>query len=84
MATSTFRFGAKKIPADCNAEAFNRPGNMGAVGFEPTKANANGFTARPLWPLGYTPYRSTAGTPTADRSPEIMPYRGGFVKCHKP
>ena len=28
---------------------------MGAGGFEPPKANANGFTARPLWPLGYTP-----------------------------
>ena len=30
---------------------------MGAVGFEPTKALANGFTARPLWPLGHTPKR---------------------------
>ena len=28
---------------------------MGAVGFEPTKAYANGFTARFLWPLGHTP-----------------------------
>lgn len=32
--------------------------DMGAVGFEPTKAYANGFTARPFWPLRYTP-----GTP---------------------
>jgi len=29
---------------------------MGAAGFEPAKAIANGFTVRPLWPLGYTPY----------------------------
>jgi hypothetical protein len=36
---------------------------MGAVGFEPTKALANGFTARPLWPLGHTPN----GNSPADR-----------------
>jgi len=28
---------------------------LGAEGFEPSKANANGFTARSLWPLGHTP-----------------------------
>jgi len=28
---------------------------VGAGGFEPPKAYANGFTARPLWPLGHTP-----------------------------
>jgi integrase len=28
---------------------------MGAGGFEPPKAYANGFTARPFWPLRYTP-----------------------------
>src|SRR5690606_11008271 len=30
---------------------------MGAVGFEPTKANANRFTVCPVWPLRYTPVR---------------------------
>ena len=28
---------------------------MGEAGFEPAKAYANGFTARPLWPLRYSP-----------------------------
>ncbi len=28
---------------------------LGAEGFEPSKTYVNGFTARPLWPLGYTP-----------------------------
>ena len=36
----------------CNDKDLER---LGAGGFEPPKANANGFTARPLWPLGYTP-----------------------------
>ena len=39
----------KKQPAEAGTR------DMGAGGFEPPKANANRFTACPLWPLGYTP-----------------------------
>ncbi|SVA99418.1 uncharacterized protein METZ01_LOCUS152272, partial [marine metagenome] len=28
---------------------------VGRGGFEPPKANADGFTARSLWPLGHRP-----------------------------
>ena len=37
---------------ECNPQ---KTAGMGVPGFEPGKAIANGFTARPLWPLGYTP-----------------------------
>lgn len=40
--------------AQCLSHACFRS-KMGRVGFEPTKAYANGFTARPLWPLGHRP-----------------------------
>ena len=29
---------------------------MGRAGFEPAKANASGFTVRPVWPLRYLPF----------------------------
>ena len=31
------------------------PPLVGRGGFEPPKANADGFTARSLWPLGHRP-----------------------------
>ena len=37
--------GAKKEPYVCLTQAQNQ---MGRAGFEPAKAHANGFTARPL------------------------------------
>ena len=45
----------RQVAGQCESKA---PQPMGAGGFEPPKANANGFTARPLWPLGYTPWGS--------------------------
>jgi hypothetical protein len=41
---------------------------MGAVGFEPTKAYANGFTARPLWPTRAHALRDALGCEPQPRS----------------
>ena len=48
---------------------------MGEVGFEPTKAFANGFTARPIWPLWHSPW---AGKPSVIRLLKQSPPREGI------
>jgi hypothetical protein len=59
--------------------ARTRTDKLGAEGFEPSKRCRNGFTARPLWPLGHTP-SPTPSRPKGTTSSSSQPCR--FYSSH--
>ncbi len=50
---------------------------VGRAGFEPAKAYANGFTDRPLWPLGHLP--TPAWSHPGELNPQPPDYKSGAL-----